>query len=109
MLGSGAYQSERAFTALRFVLTALVEGLKVDLFLVEDGVFVAKKGQNPIEFANVGELVTLAITEGANILTCGICARERGISEEDLLEGITLGTMHDLVAWVKRSDRTLFM
>ena len=109
VLSSGPYQSERAFTALRLVLTALVEGLKVNLFLIEDGVFVAKKGQNPKEFPNAGELLELAMKEGANILTCGICAEERGMKEGDFIEGIKQGTMHDLIAWVKQTDRTLFL
>ena len=109
VLSSGAYQGERAFTALRFVLTALVEGLKVNLFLIEDGVFIAKKGQNPNDFANAGEMLALAVTEGAKIVACGICARERGINEADFMEGIKQGTMHDLVEWVKKTDRTLFL
>ncbi|MFQ6084981.1 MAG: DsrE/DsrF/TusD sulfur relay family protein [Candidatus Bathyarchaeia archaeon] len=109
ILSSGAYQSERAFTALRFVLTALVEGLRVNLFLTEDGVFLAKKGQNPDDFKNAGEWLALAIKEGAKVLVCGICAGERGMGEADFIEGAKKGTMHDLVAWVKESDRTLFL
>ena len=109
VLSSGAYQSERAFTALRFVLTALVEGLKVNLFLMEDGVFLGKKGQNPEYFKNAGEQLALAIKEGAKVLACGTCAGERGMKEVDFMEGIKQGTMHDLVAWVKESDRTLFL
>lgn len=107
VLCSGPYQSERAFTALRLVLTALVEGLKVNLFLMEDGVFLGKKGQNPKDFQSAEERVTLALKEGAKIIACGICAGERGMSEADFLEGIKVGTMHDLVALIKETDRTV--
>ena len=41
------YGRERAYTALRFALTAALEGHKVRVFLVQDGVLVAKKGQKP--------------------------------------------------------------
>ena len=109
ILGSGAYQSERAFTALRLVLTALVEGLKVNLFLIEDGVFLGKKGQDPKDFQNAGERLELALKEGAKIVACGVCAGERGLSEADFMDGIKVRTMHDLVAWIKESDRTLFL
>lgn len=44
------YGKERAYTALRFALSAALEGHKVKLFLVQDGVFVAKKGQAPDAF-----------------------------------------------------------
>ena len=109
VLGSGAYQSERAFTALRFVLTALVEGLKVNLFLIEDGIFAGKKGQNPKDLHNVEEWLTEAIEEGAQVVACSICAGERGMKEAEFVEGIKLASMHELVAWVKQTDRTLFL
>jgi len=43
VIGSGAYTSERPYTMLRFAYTSLLEGHKINIFLVEDGVFVGKK------------------------------------------------------------------
>ena len=109
VLSSGPYQTERAFTALRLVLTALLEGLKINLFLVEDGVLIAKRGQKPNDFTNVEEMLGTAIKEGVKIVVCGICAKERGLDELDFLDDVKKGTMHDLVSWIKETDRTLFL
>jgi tRNA 2-thiouridine synthesizing protein D len=101
------YGRERAYTALRFALTALVEGHHIRLFLVQDGVFVAKKSQDPSEFPNHLEYLSQAVEEGAEVVVCTPCARARGLSEEDLLHDVRLGTMHDLVQWSVESDQVL--
>ncbi|MHA1236013.1 MAG: DsrE family protein, partial [Promethearchaeota archaeon] len=53
VIGDGAYTSERPYTMLRFAFTSLLEGHKINIFLVEDGVFVGKKNQNPSSYDNV--------------------------------------------------------
>ena len=45
VIGNAAYTSERPYTMLRFAYTSLLEGHKINIFLVEDGVFVGKKNQ----------------------------------------------------------------
>ena len=108
ILGSAPYQTERAYTTLRFVRTALIEGLEVNLFLTEDGVYLAKKGQDPTDFANAKEWLENSISEGAKVRACSICCKERGIVKEELVDGVELTSMHELVAWVKESDETIF-
>ncbi|MFW9872623.1 MAG: DsrE family protein, partial [Candidatus Thorarchaeota archaeon] len=54
VIADGAYTSERPYTMLRFAYTALLEGHKINIFLVEDGIFVGKKGQDPTTYDNVG-------------------------------------------------------
>ncbi len=41
------YAKERALSALRFAWTCDVEGHKVKIWLFENGVYLAKKGQKP--------------------------------------------------------------
>ncbi|MCQ6253805.1 DsrE/DsrF/TusD sulfur relay family protein [Methanocaldococcus sp.] len=101
------YGKERAYSALRFALTSLLEGIEVNIFLLENGVYVAKKEQNPSEVPNYLELLKNAIELGAVVKACGPCSKARGLKEEDLIEGVKLGTMHDLVAFVKESDRVV--
>jgi tRNA 2-thiouridine synthesizing protein D len=108
ILGSAPYQTERYYTTLRFVRTALVDGLEVNLFLFEDGVFVAKKGQDSTDFAEAEEWLKNAISEGAKVRACAVCGRQRGVKKEDLIDGVELVSMHELVAWVKDSDQTIF-
>lgn len=109
ILSQGPYQSERGYTALRLVLTALLEGMEVNLFLLENGIYLGKKGQSPVDFANAQELLKQAIGEGVKIKACEICSKERGMKKEDFLESVELASMHKLVAWIRESDETLFL
>lgn len=112
------YGSERVYSALRFVLTALVEGHKVNLFLLEEGIFTSKRGQKPLEtpgllgehesMPNCGDMLTLAIRQGAVVRVCGVCASTRGLKQDELIEGAQIGSMHDLVTWVAQGDKTIF-
>ncbi|NPB01458.1 MAG: hypothetical protein GXO28_00930 [Methanopyri archaeon] len=108
IISEAPYGKERAYSALRFALTALVEGEEVNIFLIEDGVYVGKKEQDPAEVPNYGELLKQCIEQGANVKACGPCSQARGMTEDDFMEGIELATMHDLVAWVKESDNVIF-
>ena len=113
--GEPAYGRQRAYTALRFVLAALHENHVVNLFLLEDAIFAAKKGQDPQELPglldarmpNAGELVAMAVKQGAKIKICGTCAAERSLAAVDIVPGAEIGTMIDLVNWVSSSDRVV--
>ncbi len=108
ILGSGPYTRERPYTALRFALTCAVEGINVNLFLIEDGIYVAKKDQNPSEYANVHEWLMKALNEGVKVKLCSICAKARGLKQEEVVNGVEMATMSDLVEWVLESDQTIF-
>lgn len=107
LLGSHAYQSERAFTALNFIQTAILEGHTVKVFLFEDGVFLAKKGQDPENFRNGAAWLGELLEKIDEIQACGTCCKERGLTEEDLLHGVTIGTMHFLVSLVADCDKNI--
>jgi len=107
ILGSHAYQSERAFTALNFIQTAILEGHTVKVFLFEDGVFLAKKGQEPGNFKNGGAWLAELLPDINEIQACGTCCKERGLKQEDLTDGIGIGTMHFLVGLVTGCDRNI--
>ncbi|MFW9874428.1 MAG: DsrE/DsrF/TusD sulfur relay family protein [Candidatus Thorarchaeota archaeon] len=108
VIGDGPYTSERPFTMLRFAYTALLEEHKVNVFLVEDGIFVGKKNQDPTTYENLGKWMTDIISEGATVKACGVCMKARGISEEELLEGIEKSTMNSLVEMCVEADNVLF-
>jgi len=101
------YGRERAYTALRFTLTAALEGHKVRLFLVQDGVFVAKSGQAPESFANIGDLLKEAIKEGVEVKACTPCCKARAVSATEVVKGVAMATMSDLVKWSIESDKVI--
>jgi tRNA 2-thiouridine synthesizing protein D len=101
------YGRERAYTALRFALTAALEGHKVRLFLVQDGVFVAKKGQSPDQFPNMGGMLEDAVKEGVEVKTCTPCCKARAVTAADVVKGVSMATMSDLVKWCTESDKVI--
>jgi tRNA 2-thiouridine synthesizing protein D len=101
------YGRERAYTALRFALTAALEGHKVRMFLVQDGVFVAKKSQMPDEFPNITSLLEEAIKEGIQVKMCTPCCKARGVTSTETVHGVSMATMSDLVQWSVESDKVI--
>ncbi len=107
-IGDGAYTKERPYTLLRLAMTALLEGHKVNIFLVESGIFVGKKNQDPSNYDNVGKWLSDVIKEGAKVLACGVCMKARGVTEEELIPGITKTTMNGFLDMCVEADQVLF-
>ena len=94
-----------------------MEGHSVNLFLLEDAVFLAKRGQKPLELPgllendvmpNCEELLEAAIKQGVSVKVCGVCSSERALQQEELVEGCQISAMRDLVNWVVESDKVVF-
>lgn len=107
-IGSSQYTKERPYTMLRFAYTALLDGHKINIFLVEDGIWVAHKNQDPSTYDNVGKWLSDVIEEGAKILVCGVCMKARGMSEDELMEGCTKTSMHGFLEMCEEADKILF-
>ncbi|MHA1784011.1 MAG: DsrE/DsrF/TusD sulfur relay family protein [Candidatus Helarchaeota archaeon] len=101
------YGREKPYTAARFALTALIDGHEVIVILFQDGVFCGLKKQKPAEYPNIGEYLENAMSEGVKIIACGVCCNARGVKEEDLLDGIKIVGMHEIVEAVVNSDKEI--
>ena len=108
VIADGPYTRERPYTMLRFAYTALLEGHKVNIFLVEDGIFVGKKNQDPTTYDNIGKWMKDVIEEGANVKACGVCMKARGLAETELIDGIEKTTMNGLLEMTVEADNVLF-
>lgn len=109
IIGQAPYTAERPYTAMRFVNTALLDGHSVKLFLIEDGIFTALKNQNPTEYPNVKQWLEQGLETGnLEVRACGVCLKARGVDEASLVQGVKPATMHDLVAWVAGTDKSIF-
>lgn len=107
MIFESPYGREKPYTALRFSLTALTDGHQVTVILIQDGVFAGKSGQNPSDYPNLDEYLRNAIEEGLKVIACGVCCNARGVKQDDLIKGITIVGMHEIVQVVAESDKTL--
>ena len=45
--------------------------------------------------------------ERIQVKACGTCMKERGLVEEDFIDGVKRGTMHDMVDFVASCDRNV--
>jgi tRNA 2-thiouridine synthesizing protein D len=93
---------------LRFAYTALLDEHKVNIFLVEDGIFVGKKNQDPSSYDNVGKWMKDVIEEGGIVKACGVCMKARGVIESDLIEGIKKTSMNGFLDMCVEADNILF-
>lgn len=111
ILQSPPYGDEKIWNALRIakaLITATV-GMKVNIFLLGDGVTAAKKGQKPPEgFYNLEKMLSELIEHGVEVVACRTCISARGLTKEELVEGTRVGTtVGDLARWVQESQKVL--
>ena len=101
ILSCGTDNPNRATRAVFFAMVAHKEGKNVTLFLLDDGVFIAKKGVAEHIKAATGDSCDDHLTylqgHGVPILACTPCAKARQIEVEDLIEGARMGTGAEMV------------
>ena len=74
IINEAPYAKERALSALRFAWTCDIEGHKVKIWLFENGVYLAKKGQKPAQgLTNYGQMLEDLIKGGVEVKACVVC------------------------------------
>ena len=91
---NGIGNAEKAYATFIFSKVALSMGKKVTIFLLMDGVGIARKGnaatvKHPA-FPVLTQLMDEVIKAGATVYACELSASFRGITEADLVPGIKL-------------------
>jgi len=108
IINGAAYGRETAWNALRLAQAMKVKDIKTNIFLLEDGVTVAKKGQRPpTGYYNLESMLTQLIRSGVKVRACGTCLQARGLSRDDLVPGVEVGNLLELADWVKESKSVL--
>jgi sulfur relay (sulfurtransferase) complex TusBCD TusD component (DsrE family) len=82
----------------------LKAGHRVQIFLMDDGVYNAVKtpSKNRL-FSNLDQL----IAQGAKVYLCAVTAEARGLGQEDFLEGVEFSSQYELSYLVEQADRFL--
>ena len=108
IINEAPYAKERALSALRFAWTCEVEGHKVRIWLFENGVYLAKKGQKPAQgLTNYGQMLEDLMKGGTEVKACVVCVDARGLTQTDLIDGVKIATVHELVEWTVNSDKVI--
>lgn len=110
ILTTASYGDERIWNALRLskAVVSVSIKMKVNIFLLGDAVTAAKKGQKPPEgYYNLEQMLKELMDFGVPVIVCRTCASARGLTQEDLIEGVKLGTLMDLAHWIDESQKVL--
>ena len=89
----GADAPERANQALTVAATAVAAGAEVSLWLTGEGAWLAVPGRADdlaLEHATPARDLLAAVLAGGTVTVCTQCAARRGLTPDDLLDGVTV-------------------
>jgi predicted peroxiredoxin len=102
VLSCGTDNPNRATRALFFAMVAKKEGKDTAVFLLDEGVYIAKKGIIENVQAATGDKADDHMTYlqefGVPILVGTPCAKSRGMSAEESIEGARMATGDQLIS-----------
>lgn len=102
---SRGFDDERASVAWSIANGGIKSGLDVTIFLVSSGVDWARKGGgqgahlNPFD-PSMDEMIQTVMANGCTVMVCPPCGKARGLTEDDLMDGVIVtgsGAMHELI------------
>jgi len=112
IVSSRGHDDERGTVAWTIANAGVNSGQQVTMFLVASAVDTVRKGaadhvrMNPFD-PPMGELISTFMDNGGRILACPPCAKVRGYSEEDLIDGVQIVGSNALHALIRDGASTL--
>ena len=109
ILNDAPYGLERTFQGLRMAdaMLKLEEELDLTLYLSNDAVLCAKAGQKtPDGYYNVERMLKPILRRGT-VIACRTCLEARGLTQDDLLDGVRIVTLGEAAEAALEADKTL--
>jgi predicted peroxiredoxin len=106
------FDDERSSVAWSIANAGIASDLEVTVFLAASGVDWVRKGAadvarlNPLD-PTLKDMIENLMSNGGNVLVCPPCAKVRGYSEEDLIEGAIIAGAPAMLEVVKQGAATL--
>ena len=108
IVNGSPYGSELPYNALRLAAALLVKEHWVELFFLGDGVHTARRGQDPRgAHASLEDDAGRAARQGRRGHAVRHLLPDSRPHGADVVDGVRLGTIHDLADLVARSDRVV--
>lgn len=107
-INESAYGSEKAYNGLRTALQLLKEDkeVKVNVFLMGDGVGCSLSGQTPsASNFNIEKILIEIIHKNGKVKICKSCLEGRGYGNSKLIEGTEVSNMTEYAQWIIKSDK----
>ena len=86
----------RAGMALTFAKANLMRGYEVSVFLNVEGVRVAAKTlphhRSGASGKTASEMVIEVLAAGGTVIVCPMCLKQAGLTPDDLVDGVTMGS-----------------
>ena len=103
---------ERSSVAWSIANAGIASDLEVTVFLAASGVDWVRKGAADVAHLNpldppLKDMIANLMSNGGNVLVCPPCAKVRGYSEDDLIEGVTIAGAPAMLEVVKQGAATL--
>ena len=109
IINDAPYGSERPYQALRLAdaLLKIEDELDLTVYLTNDAVLCAKTGQQtPTGYYNVERMLKPVLRRGS-VQACRTCLEARGITKEELMEGVIVNTLGELAQVTLEADKVL--
>jgi uncharacterized protein involved in oxidation of intracellular sulfur len=110
ILNDPPYGTERCYNALRLAHALLKQeaDLELSVFLMADAVIAGRKGQRtPDGYYNMERMLKRVTAGKGQVLLCGTCMDARGMTDDDLMDGASRGTMSELASETAAADKVL--
>ena len=108
LVNTSPYGTELPYNALRLAVALELAGEEVELLLMGDAVNTARRDQDPrAAHASLEALLKELVEKGTSVTLCGTCCQTRGLREEDLVDRVALGTIHDFARVVRSCDKVI--
>ncbi len=110
ILNDPPYGSEKIYNALRLALAIAKkqDSEMVRIFLFGDAVISAKMSHKVAQgYYNLESMLKGLAARGVKISACGTCMDARGMTDGEIIDGITRGSMEQLSDWTIWADKVL--
>jgi uncharacterized protein involved in oxidation of intracellular sulfur len=108
VVDTAPYGSEGPYNAFRLAEALALREEHVEIFLLGDAVHAARAGQDPRgAHASLEEMLRQLLEKGVDVACCGTCCTARGLTEDALVPGVRIETIHELAAATARSDKVV--
>lgn len=110
VLNDPPYGTERSFNGLRMAHALAKNDPEAELtvFLMADAVLCAKAGQKtPDGYYNVERMLKRVLAGKGHVLLCGICMDARGMTDNDVMEGVRRSSMDELATATVEADKVI--
>jgi len=108
---TNGFDDERSSVAWSIANAGIASDLQVTVFLAAAGVDWVRKGAaearlNPLD-PPMKDMIANLMSNGGSVLVCPPCAKVRGYSKDELIDGVTIAGAPAMLEVVKQGAATL--